>query len=138
MKIDIFYHDKFKFSFEKDLSAIYLDRLKSIPKSIISSINCKKINTKELTKIITDSHKKSFLIFLDEKGENLSSTNLSELIFTKIDKNLIFFIGSTDGFNDEILEYAQTFDWKNVIQNTYLPNVNKVLNKLVSPDFRVG
>ena len=38
---------------------------------------------------------------------------------------------------DEILEYAQTFDWKNVIQNTYLPNVNKVLNKLVSPDFRV-
>ena len=28
---------------------------------------------------------------------------------------------------DEILEYAQTFDWKNVIQNIYLPNVNKVL-----------
>tara|TARA_B100000902_G_C26850030_1_gene687729 strand:+ start:133 stop:570 length:438 start_codon:yes stop_codon:yes gene_type:complete len=106
MKIDIFYHDKFKFSFEKDLSAIYLDRLKSIPKNIISSINCKKINTKELTKIITESHKKSFLIFLDEKGENLSSTNLSELIFTKVDKNLIFFIGSTDGFNHEILKYA--------------------------------
>ena len=38
---------------------------------------------------------------------------------------------------DEILEYAQTFDWKNVIQNTYLPNVNRVLNTLVSPDFKV-
>ena len=32
MKIDIFYHDKFKFSFERDLSEIYLDRIKSIPK----------------------------------------------------------------------------------------------------------
>ena len=33
---------QFKFSFERDLSEIYLDRIKSIPKSIISSINCKK------------------------------------------------------------------------------------------------
>lgn len=106
MKIDIFYHDKFKFSFERDLSEIYLDRIKSIPKSIISSINCKKINTKELTKIVTEYHQKSFFIFLDEKGENLSSIQLSELIFSKVDKNLIFFIGGTDGFNQEILKYA--------------------------------
>jgi len=106
MKIDIFYHDKFKFSFERDLSEIYLDRVKSIPKSIISSINCKKINTKELTKIVTEYHQKSFFIFLDEKGKNLSSIQLSELIFSKVDKNLIFFIGGTDGFNHEILKYA--------------------------------
>jgi 23S rRNA (pseudouridine1915-N3)-methyltransferase len=106
MKIDIFYHDKFKFSFERDLSEIYLDRIKSIPKSIISSINCKKINTKELTKIVTEYHQKSFFIFLDEKGKNLSSIKLSELIFSKVDKNLIFFIGGTDGFNHEILKYA--------------------------------
>ena len=46
MKIDIFYHDKFKFSFEKDLAEIYLKRLKSIPKSIVSSVNYKKINSK--------------------------------------------------------------------------------------------
>jgi len=106
MKIDIFYHDKFKFSFERDLSEIYLDRIKSIPKSIISSINCKKINTKELTKIVTEYHQKSFFIFLDEKGKNLSSIQLSELIFSKVDKNLIFFIGGTDGFSQEILKYA--------------------------------
>jgi len=106
MKIDIFYHDKFKFSFERDLSEIYLDRVKSIPKSIISSINCKKINTKELTKIVTEYHQKSFFIFLDEKGKNLHSIQLSELIFSKVDKNLIFFIGGTDGFNHEILKYA--------------------------------
>ena len=106
MKIDIFYHDKFKFSFERDLSEIYLERLKSIPKGIISSINCKKINTKELTKIVSEYNKKSFFIFLDEKGESLSSIHLSELIFSKIDKNLIFFIGGTDGFNHEILKYA--------------------------------
>tara|TARA_Y100000389_G_scaffold135683_1_gene133208 strand:+ start:961 stop:1398 length:438 start_codon:yes stop_codon:yes gene_type:complete len=106
MKIDIFYHDKFKFSFERDLSEIYIERLKSIPKGIISSINCKKINTKELTKIVTEYHKKSFFIFLDEKGKSLSSIHLSELIFSKIDKNLIFFIGGTDGFNHEILKYA--------------------------------
>ena len=106
MKIDIFYHDKFKFSFERDLSEIYLDRIKSTPKSIISSINCKKINTKELTKIVTEYHQKSFFIFLDEKGKNLSSIQLSELIFSKVDKNLIFFIGGTDGFNQEILKYA--------------------------------
>ena len=106
MKIDVFYHDKFKFSFERDLSIIYLDRLKSIPKSIISSINCKKINTKELIKIVTEYHKKSFFIFLDEKGKNLSSIHLSELIFSKVDKNLIFIIGGTDGLNQEILKYA--------------------------------
>ena len=106
MKIDIFYHDKFKFSFERDLSEIYLERLKSIPKGIISSINCKKINTKELIKIVTEYHKRSFFIFLDEKGKSLSSIHLSELIFSKIDKNLIFFIGGTDGFNHEILKYA--------------------------------
>ena len=106
MKIDIFYHDKFKFSFERDLSEIYLERLKSIPKGIISSINCKKINTKELTKIVSEYNKKSFFIFLDEKGKSLSSIHLSELIFSKIDKNLIFFIGGTDGFNHEILKYA--------------------------------
>ena len=106
MKIDIFYHDKFKFSFERDLSEIYLDRIKSIPKSIISSINCKKINTKELTKIVTEYHQKSFFIFLDEKGKNLSSIQLSELIFSKVDKNLIFFIGGTDGFSQELLKYA--------------------------------
>ena len=106
MKINIYYHDKFKFSFEKDLSEIYLKRLKSIPKSIISSINYKKINTKELTKMVTENHKKSFFIFLDEKGENLSSTHLSELIFTKVEKNLIFFVGGTDGFTHEILKYA--------------------------------
>ena len=84
MKIDIFYRDKFKFSFERHLSEVYLERIKSIPKSIISSINCKKINTKELTKIVTEYHKKSFFIFLDEKGENLSSIHLSELNFSKV------------------------------------------------------
>jgi len=28
---------------------------------------------------------------------------------------------------DEILEYAQTFDWVNVVRDTYIPNVNEVL-----------
>ncbi len=28
---------------------------------------------------------------------------------------------------DEILEYAQTFDWVNVIRDTYIPNINEVL-----------
>ena len=51
MKIDIYYHDKFKFSFEKDLAEIYFERLKSLPKSIIASINYKKINSKELKKL---------------------------------------------------------------------------------------
>ena len=106
MKIDIYYHDKFKFSFENDLSKIYLERLKGIPKSIISSVNCKKINTKELTKIVNEYHKKSFFIFLDEKGDSLSSIQLSKLIFSKVNKNLIFYIGGTEGFNHEILRYA--------------------------------
>ena len=106
MKIDIYYHDKFKFSFEKDLAEIYLERLKGTPKSIISSVNCKKINTKELTKIVNEYHKKSFFIFLDEKGDSLSSIQLSKLIFSKVNKNLIFYIGGTEGFNHEILRYA--------------------------------
>ena len=56
-----------------------------------------------------------------------------EFVEYEIVKNRVYSVQN----RDEILEYAQTFDWKNVIQNTYLPNVNKVLNKLVSPDFRV-
>ena len=73
MKIDIFYHDKFKFSFEKDLAEIYLKRLKSIPKSIVSSVNYKKINSKELKKIVSENKNKSYLVFLDEEGKQLSS-----------------------------------------------------------------
>ena len=57
-----------------------------------------------------------------------------EFVEYEIVKNRVYSVQH----RDEILEYAQTFDWKNVIQNTYLPNVNKVLNKLVSPDFKVG
>ena len=82
MKIDIFYHDKFKFSFERDLSEIYLDRIKSIPKSIISSINCKKINTKELTKIVTEYHKKSVKFLI--------------LSFLKICQNLVWEVNKTE------------------------------------------
>lgn len=92
MKIDIYYHDKFKFSFEKDLAEIYFERLKSIPKSIISSVNYKKINSKELKKIINENQKKSYLVFLDEKGKNLSSKQFSDFIFSKVNKNLIFLL----------------------------------------------
>ncbi len=106
MKIDIFYHDKFKFSFEKDLAEIYLKRLKSIPKSIVSSVNYKKINSKELKKIVSENKNKSYLVFLDEEGKQLSSKQLSDFIFSKINKNLIFFIGATDGFNEEILKFS--------------------------------
>ena len=106
MKIDIFYHDKFKFSFEKDLAEIYLKRLKSIPKSIVSSVNYKKINSKELKKIVSENKNKSYLVFLDEEGKQLSSKQLSDFIFSKINKNLIFFIGDTDGFDEEILKFS--------------------------------
>ena len=106
MKIDIFYHDKFKFSFEKDLAEIYLKRLKSIPKSIVSSVNYKKINSKELKKIVSENKNKSYLVFLDEEGKQLSSKQLSDFIFSKINKNLIFFIGATDGFDEEILKFS--------------------------------
>jgi 23S rRNA (pseudouridine1915-N3)-methyltransferase len=106
MKIDIYYHDKFKFSFEKNLAEIYFERLKSLPKSIIASINYKKINSKELKKIISENQKKSYLVFLDEKGKNLSSKQFSDFIFSKVNKNLIFFIGATDGFDREILKLS--------------------------------
>ena len=106
MKIDIYYHDKFKFSFEKELSEIYIKRLNSISKKIFSSISVKKIDSEILKKVIKEHYKKSYLVFLDEKGEKLSSKELSKFIFSKSNKNLIFFIGGTDGFSSEILKYA--------------------------------
>ena len=106
MKIDIFFHDKFKFSFEKNLSEIYFKRLEKLPKNIISSIHSKKINNKDLKKIIKDHYKKSYLIFLDEGGKNLSSEELSKFIFSQIDKSLVFFVGGTNGFSSDILKHA--------------------------------
>ena len=49
-----------------------------------------------------------------------------EFVEYEIVKNRVYSVQN----RDEILEYAQTFDWKNVIQNTYLPNVNEVLSMI--------
>ena len=61
---------------------------------------------------------KEFITVIEEKH-----INDIDFIEYEIEKNRKYSVEH----RDEIREYSKQFDWKNVIQNTYLPNVKKVL-----------
>ncbi len=61
---------------------------------------------------------KKFITVVPEKH-----INDIEFIEYEIVKNRVYSVQH----RDEILEYAQTFDWVNVIRDTYIPNVQKVI-----------
>ena len=80
--------------------------IKELPISKKSSI---KERQKEEAKIIFQYIKQdNFNIFLDGKGENINSVEVSQIISkSSFDgKNLVFFIGGPDGFDEKIIKVA--------------------------------
>ena len=80
--------------------------IKELPVSKKSSI---KERQKEEAKIISQHIKQDNLnVFLDGKGENINSVEVSQIISkSSFDgKNLVFFIGGPDGFDEKIIKVA--------------------------------
>ena len=80
--------------------------IKELPISKKSSI---KERQKEEAKIISQHIKQNNLnLFLDGKGENINSVGVSQIISkSSFDgKNLVFFIGGPDGFDEKIIKVA--------------------------------
>ena len=80
--------------------------IKELPISKKSSI---KERQKEEAKIISQHIKQNNLnLFLDGKGENINSVDISQIISkSSFDgKDLVFFIGGPDGFDEKIIKVA--------------------------------
>jgi 23S rRNA (pseudouridine1915-N3)-methyltransferase len=80
--------------------------IKELPISKKSSI---KERQKEEAKIISRHIKKDNLnVFLDGKGENINSVDISKIISKNSfdSKDLVFFIGGPDGFDEKIIKVA--------------------------------
>lgn len=80
--------------------------IKELPISKKSSI---KERQKEEAKIISQHIKQNNLnLFLDGKGENINSVDISQIISKSSfdDKDLVFFIGGPDGFDEKIIKVA--------------------------------
>jgi 23S rRNA (pseudouridine1915-N3)-methyltransferase len=80
--------------------------IKELPISKKSSI---KERQKEEAKIISQHINKDNLnLFLDGKGENINSVDISQIISkSSFDgKDLVFFIGGPDGFDEKIIKVA--------------------------------
>ena len=80
--------------------------IKELPISKKSSI---KERQKEEAKIISQHIKQDNLnVFLDGKGENINSVDISQIISKSSfnGKDLVFFIGGPDGFDEKIIKVA--------------------------------
>ena len=80
--------------------------IKELPISKKSSI---KERQKEEAKIISQHIKQDNLnLFLDGKGENINSIDISQIISKSSfnGKDLVFFIGGPDGFDEKIIKVA--------------------------------
>ena len=106
MKIEILYLDKFKFEFEEKLFTIYLERLKKISKNQFSQINAFKISHKKLSERLLRNRKNEIIIILDERGDNLTTHGFKDLILKSETRDKVFIIGSTDGFDKNILKMS--------------------------------
>ena len=80
--------------------------IKELPISKKSSI---KERQKEEAKIISqDINQDNLNVFLDGKGENINSVDISQIISESSfnGKDLVFFIGGPDGFDEKIIKVA--------------------------------
>ena len=98
----------------------YESRILSLSKSVgiknleikelpISKKSSTKERQKEEAKIISQHIKQNNLnLFLDGKGENINSVDISQIISkSSFDgKDLVFFIGGPDGFDEKIIKVA--------------------------------
>jgi len=81
----------------------YVKSIKHYGKLDVNEI--KDSSVKEEGKKLLEKNGKSFLIVLDETGKQFSSRNFSERI-SKVNKDIVFMIGSSDGLSEEVKKKA--------------------------------
>ncbi len=106
MIIELLYQDKFKFSFEKDLFNKYNERLENLSKQSIVHFTQKRVSEKKMIEELDKKNNNTYIIILEEKGENLNTEQFKDLIFSSSSKKIIFLIGGTNGFKKNVLEKA--------------------------------
>ena len=106
MIIELLYQDKFKFSFEKDLFNKYNERLENLSKQSIVHFTQKRVSEKKMIEELDKKNNNTYIIILEEKGENLNTEQFKDLIFSSSSKKIIFLIGGTNGFQKNVLEKA--------------------------------
>jgi len=104
--IELLYQDKFKFSFEKDLFNKYNERLENLSKQSIVHFTQKRVSEKKMIEELNKKNNNTYIIILEEKGENLNTEQFKDLIFSSSSKKIIFLIGGTNGFQKNVLEKA--------------------------------
>jgi len=104
VNIELLYQDKFKFDFEKDLFNKYQVRLRKISGKILGRFSEKKVSGEKMVEIISKKNANNYVILLDEKGEQLKTHQLKDLIFNTQSKTITFMIGGTDGFSEQFLK----------------------------------
>ena len=57
-----------------------------------------------MVEIISKKNANNYVILLDEKGEQLKTHQLKDLIFNTQSKTITFMIGGTDGFSEQFLK----------------------------------
>ncbi len=100
-----------KISDEDLITKKYLKRIKNIELKLfeVKSQNIKKKMDEEADKLINSTPKSGKLILLDEEGENMSSSNLAELILDWRNNNIAnvnFAIGGAFGSSEKIKKAA--------------------------------
>ncbi len=106
MDIEILYHDKFKFEQEEFLFKMYLNRITKISNNLISKIKAEKITDKSLIKKIKLKKGTEAIILLDEKGEKVTTEKFKNLLFGTSFSKILFVLGGTDGFSEEIINLS--------------------------------
>ena len=106
MDIEILYHDKFKFVQEEFLFKMYLNRITKISNNLISKIKAEKISDKSLIKKIKLKKGTEAIILLDEKGEKVTTEKFKHLLFGTSFSKILFVLGGTDGFSEEIMNLS--------------------------------
>ena len=105
MDIEILYHDKFKFEQEEFLFKMYLNRITKISNNLISKIKAEKISDKSLIKIKLKKGTE-VIILLDEKGDKVTTEKFKHLLFGTSLSKILFVLGGTDGFSEEIMNLS--------------------------------
>ena len=103
------------FRFLERLRAPFAAEMIILPHSSFEGDRARQEESERLLSRIKDS---DFTILLDERGKNLSSPELSDLISNHINKHIVFIIGGAYGVTDEMRQRA---------------NVTWSLSKLVFP-----
>ena len=106
MIIELLYQDKFKFNFEEDLFNKYSERLENISKQSIVHFTQRRVSEKKMLDEIDKKKSSTYIIILEENGKNLNTEQFKDIIFNSSAKKIIFLIGGTNGFKQNVLEKA--------------------------------